>query len=248
VPGGNLDDTAAGEAALTGIKTFIEAVDPNHHHGACPIGSQASGRSHLADRARLARGTKSIDLTMFFTGKSLLKVKPLPETPTLIDILHGSAGARLAWASKFRLAATLNSPRHASNELRTSQKSLKIPQTTKGKVKRRRPLLSAETIFDCASIFSTTLSSRIPIFTTNIARQRTGVALQMKLRPRNPLPHRWLAHLRRWHRTAPTAEHFITYDGQAIASVKRHSRTPFSLPSLGQKSCRTRFGTPRRRS
>jgi hypothetical protein len=138
----------------------------------------------LADRARLARGTKSIDLTMFFTGKSLLKVKPLPETPTLIDILHGSAGARLAWASKFRLAATLNSPRHASNELRTSQKSLKIPQTTKGKVKRRRPLLSAETIFDCASIFSTTLSSRIPIFTTNIARQRTGVALQMKLRPR----------------------------------------------------------------
>jgi hypothetical protein len=27
---------------------------------------------------------------MRFTGKSLLKVKPLPETPTLIDALHGS--------------------------------------------------------------------------------------------------------------------------------------------------------------
>jgi hypothetical protein len=74
---------------------------------------------------------------MFFTGKSLLKVKPLPETPTLIDALHGSASARLAWASKFRLAATLNSPRHASNELRTPQKSLKIPQTIKRKSEAR---------------------------------------------------------------------------------------------------------------
>jgi hypothetical protein len=29
MPDGNLDDTAAGEAASTGMKTFIEAVDPN---------------------------------------------------------------------------------------------------------------------------------------------------------------------------------------------------------------------------
>jgi hypothetical protein len=73
------------------------------------------------------------------------------------------------------------------------------------------------------------------------------IALALSCGRGNPLPHRLLAHLRRWHRTAPTAEHFITYDGQAIASVKRHSRTPFSLPGLGRESRRTHFGTPRRR-
>ena len=41
-----------------------------------------------------------------------------------------------------------------------------------------------------------------------------------KRQPPAPLPARLLAHMRRWHRLNPDAEHFVEFNGRAVKSVK----------------------------
>jgi integrase len=41
-----------------------------------------------------------------------------------------------------------------------------------------------------------------------------------KRQPPAPLPARLLAHMRRWHRLNPEAEHFVEFNGKAVKSVK----------------------------
>lgn len=65
-------------------------------------------------------------------------------------------------------------------------------------------------------------------------RLKQGDARTNKRQPPVPLPPRLLAHLRRWHRIAPTAEQFVTYNGQAVASVKTAFRNAVKLAGLGQ--------------
>ncbi|GAB1715379.1 MAG: phage integrase [Nitrobacter sp.] len=65
-------------------------------------------------------------------------------------------------------------------------------------------------------------------------RLKQGDARTNKRQPPVPLPRRLLAHLRRWHRTAPTADHFVTYNGQAIASVKTAFKNAVQLADLGR--------------
>jgi integrase len=63
-------------------------------------------------------------------------------------------------------------------------------------------------------------------------RRRQGDARTNKRQPSVPLPPRLLAHLRRWHRIAPKAEHFVTYKGQPVASVKTAFKTAVHLAEL----------------
>jgi integrase len=64
-------------------------------------------------------------------------------------------------------------------------------------------------------------------------RLKQGDARTNKRQPPVPLPPRLLAHLRRWHRIAMAAEHFVTYNGQAVASVKTAFKSAVKLAELG---------------
>ncbi len=61
-------------------------------------------------------------------------------------------------------------------------------------------------------------------------RRKQGDARTNKRQPPVPLPAR--LHLRRWHRIAPEAEHFVTYEGQPVASVKTAFNTAVRLAGL----------------
>lgn len=64
-------------------------------------------------------------------------------------------------------------------------------------------------------------------------RLKQGDARTNKRQPPVPLPRRLLAHLRRWHRIEPAAEHFVAYNGQAIKSVKTAFKRAVELAELG---------------
>jgi integrase len=64
-------------------------------------------------------------------------------------------------------------------------------------------------------------------------RRKQGDARTNKRQPPVPLPPRLLAHLRRWHKIAPEAEHFVTYNGEPVASVKTAFKTAVRLAELG---------------
>jgi integrase len=53
-----------------------------------------------------------------------------------------------------------------------------------------------------------------------------------KRQPPVPIPPRLLAHLRRWHRVAPDAKHFVEFNGQPVASVKTAFKTAVRLAGL----------------
>jgi integrase len=63
-------------------------------------------------------------------------------------------------------------------------------------------------------------------------RLKQGDARTRKRQPPAPLPPRLLAHLRRWHRIAPEATHFVTYNGQPVASVKTAFKKAVKLAGL----------------
>jgi integrase len=47
-----------------------------------------------------------------------------------------------------------------------------------------------------------------------------------------PLPPRLLAHLRRWHRLDPAAQHFVEFNGKPVASVKTAFKSAVRLAGL----------------
>ncbi len=63
-------------------------------------------------------------------------------------------------------------------------------------------------------------------------RLKQGDTRTQKRQPPAPLPPRLLAHLRRWHRIAPEATHFVTHNGQPVASVKTAFRKAVKLAGL----------------
>ncbi|MGD9921170.1 MAG: tyrosine-type recombinase/integrase [Pseudorhodoplanes sp.] len=63
-------------------------------------------------------------------------------------------------------------------------------------------------------------------------RLKQGDTRTRKRQPPAPLPPRLLAHLRRWHRIAPEATHFVTHNGQPVASVKTAFRKAVKLAGL----------------
>jgi integrase len=65
-------------------------------------------------------------------------------------------------------------------------------------------------------------------------RRKQGDVRTNKRQPPVPLPPRLLTHLRRWHRIAPELEHFVTYKGRAVASVKTAFKTAVRLAELGR--------------
>lgn len=64
-------------------------------------------------------------------------------------------------------------------------------------------------------------------------RLKQGDARTNKRQPPVPLPPRLLTHLRRWHRIAPETEHFVTYNAQAVTSVKTAFKRAVELAELG---------------
>lgn len=63
-------------------------------------------------------------------------------------------------------------------------------------------------------------------------RRKQGDARTKKRQPAVPLPPRLLTHLRRWHKTAPQVAHFVTYNGQPVASVKTAFKRAVKLAGL----------------
>ncbi len=65
-------------------------------------------------------------------------------------------------------------------------------------------------------------------------RLKQGRAKTNKRQPTVPIPLRLLAHLRRWHRMDPEANHFVEYNGRAVSSVKTAFKSAVRLAGLGQ--------------
>lgn len=63
-------------------------------------------------------------------------------------------------------------------------------------------------------------------------RLKQGDARTRKRQPPAPLPPRLLAHLRRWRRITPETTHFVTYNGQPVASVKTGFKKAVTLAGL----------------
>jgi integrase len=64
-------------------------------------------------------------------------------------------------------------------------------------------------------------------------RLQQGAAKTNKRQPTVPIPSRLLAHLRRWHRIAPDAKHFVEFNGKPVASVKTAFKSAVKLAGLG---------------
>jgi len=65
-------------------------------------------------------------------------------------------------------------------------------------------------------------------------RLKRGSSKTNKRQPTVPIPMRLLAHLRRWHRIDPEAQHFVEYNGKAVKSVKTAFKSAVRLAGLGQ--------------
>lgn len=63
-------------------------------------------------------------------------------------------------------------------------------------------------------------------------RRKQGSAKTNKRQPPVPIPPRLLAHLRRWHRTAPDAKYFVEFNGEPVASVKTAFKSAVRLAGL----------------
>ena len=63
-------------------------------------------------------------------------------------------------------------------------------------------------------------------------RLKQGTAQTNKRQPTVPLPPRLLAHLRRWHRLDPAAQHFVEFNGKPVASVKTAFKSAVRLAGL----------------
>jgi integrase len=63
-------------------------------------------------------------------------------------------------------------------------------------------------------------------------RLQQGAAKTNKRQPTVPIPSRLLAHLRRWHRIAPEAKHFVEFNGKPVASVKTAFKSAVKLAGL----------------
>jgi len=64
-------------------------------------------------------------------------------------------------------------------------------------------------------------------------RLQQGATKTNKRQPTVPIPSRLLAHLRRWHRIAPEAKHFVEFNGKPVASVKTAFKSAVKLARLG---------------
>ncbi|MCG2673366.1 tyrosine-type recombinase/integrase [Bradyrhizobium sp. GCM10023182] len=65
-------------------------------------------------------------------------------------------------------------------------------------------------------------------------RLKQGSIQTNKRQPTVPIPLRLLAHLRRWHRIDPAANHFVEYNGKAIRSVKTAFKSAVRHAGLGR--------------
>jgi integrase len=66
-------------------------------------------------------------------------------------------------------------------------------------------------------------------------RLKQGDAETNKRQPTVPLPERLLAHLRRWHRLNPEAQHFVEFNGRPVSSVKTAFRSAVSLAGITKR-------------
>jgi integrase len=66
-------------------------------------------------------------------------------------------------------------------------------------------------------------------------RLKQGDAETNKRQPTVPLPARLLAHLRRWHRLNPQAQHFVEFNGRPVSSVKTAFKTAVGLAGINKR-------------
>lgn len=66
-------------------------------------------------------------------------------------------------------------------------------------------------------------------------RLRQGDTETNKRQPTVPLPTRLLAHLRRWHRLNPEAQHFVEFNGRPVSSVKTAFETAVGLAGITKR-------------